>query len=96
MARRRHLPFERWRQLHRLCRDYHRRRLGKAATVLPVHERWGVWDQDNVLDVLVQSPGLEFESHPGLAFTVSEGDVFELSAWHSAGASLNVEAHSET
>ena len=34
----------------------------KATTLLPVHDRWGVWDQDNVLDVLVQSPGLEFES----------------------------------
>ena len=38
----------------------------KATTVLPVHERWGVWDQDNVLDVLVQSPGLEFESRTEL------------------------------
>jgi hypothetical protein len=35
-------------------------------TVLPVHERWGVWDQVNVLDVLVQSPGLEFESRTEL------------------------------
>ena len=38
----------------------------KAKTVLPVHERWGVWDDDNVLDVLVQSPGLEFESRTEL------------------------------
>ena len=38
----------------------------KATTVLPVHERWGVWDKDNVLDVLVQSPGLEFESRTEL------------------------------
>jgi Putative phage tail protein len=30
----------------------------KATTVLPVFERWGVWDNENVLDVLVQSPGL--------------------------------------
>jgi hypothetical protein len=34
----------------------------KATTVLPAQERWGVWDTENVLDVLVQSPGLEFES----------------------------------
>ena len=38
----------------------------KATTVLPVHERWGVWDEENVLDVLVQSPGLEFESRTEL------------------------------
>ena len=38
----------------------------KATTVLPVHERWGVWDQDNVLEVLVQSSGLEFESRTEL------------------------------
>ena len=37
-----------------------------AKTVLPVHQRWGVWDEDNVLDVLVQSPGLEFESRTEL------------------------------
>jgi hypothetical protein len=29
------------------------------------------------------------------ALAVSAGDVFELSVWHSAGASLNVEAHSQ-
>jgi hypothetical protein len=39
---------------------------GKAQSVLPVHERWGVWDEDNALDVLVQSPGLEFESRSEL------------------------------
>jgi hypothetical protein len=39
---------------------------GKATTVLPTHGRWGVWDQDNALDVLVQSPGLEFESRTEL------------------------------
>jgi hypothetical protein len=38
----------------------------KATTVLPVQERWGVWDRDTVLDVLVQSPGLEFESRTEL------------------------------
>ncbi len=38
----------------------------KAKTVLPVYERWGLWDQGNVLDVLVQSPGLEFESRTEL------------------------------
>jgi hypothetical protein len=38
----------------------------KATTVLSGHERWGVWDEDNVLDVLVQSPGLEFESRTEL------------------------------
>jgi hypothetical protein len=38
----------------------------KATTVLPVQERWGVWDRDNVLDVLVQSLGLEFESRTEL------------------------------
>ena len=35
---------------------------GKAKSVLPGYERWGVWDTENVLDVLVQSPGLQFES----------------------------------
>ena len=30
------------------------------------------------------------------ALAVSEGDVFELSVWHSAGASLNVAADSQT
>jgi hypothetical protein len=34
----------------------------KAKTVLPAHERWGVWDEENVLDLLVQSPGLQSES----------------------------------
>ena len=34
----------------------------KAKTLLPAHQRWGVWDEANVLDVLIQSPGLEFES----------------------------------
>jgi hypothetical protein len=38
----------------------------KAKTVLPVHERWGRWDEDNALDVLVQSPGMEFESRTEL------------------------------
>ena len=38
----------------------------KATTVLPVHERWGVWDSANFLDVLIQSPGLEFESRTDL------------------------------
>jgi hypothetical protein len=38
----------------------------KARTVLPAHERWGVWNEDNVLDLLVQSPGLEFESRTDL------------------------------
>jgi hypothetical protein len=38
----------------------------KATTVLPAQERWGVWDTENVLDVLVQSPGLEFESRTEL------------------------------
>ncbi len=35
-------------------------------TVLPLHERWGMWDTENVLDVLVQCPGLEFESRTEL------------------------------
>ena len=35
-------------------------------TLLPAHERWGVWDTLNVLDVLVQSPGLQFESRTEL------------------------------
>ena len=39
---------------------------GKAKTVLPAYERWGVWDEDNILDLLVQSPGLEFESRTEL------------------------------
>ena len=34
----------------------------KAATVLPAYDRWGVWDEDNVLEVVVQTPGLAFES----------------------------------
>ena len=38
----------------------------KATTVLPLHDRWGVWDTGNLLDVLVQSPGLEFESQTDL------------------------------
>jgi hypothetical protein len=38
----------------------------KAKTVLSAHEHWGVWDEDNVLDVLVQSPSLEFESRSEL------------------------------
>jgi hypothetical protein len=38
----------------------------KATTVLPVYERWGVWDTENALEVLVQSPGLEFESRTEL------------------------------
>ena len=38
----------------------------KATTVLPAYERWGVWDEVNVLDVLVQTPGLEFESRTEL------------------------------
>jgi hypothetical protein len=31
-----------------------------------VHERWGVWDEDHVLDLLVLSPGLELESRTEL------------------------------
>jgi hypothetical protein len=38
----------------------------KATMVLPAHERWGVWDNENFLEVLVQSPGLEFESRTEL------------------------------
>jgi Putative phage tail protein len=38
----------------------------KATTVLPVFDRWGVWDTENVLEVLVQSAGLEFESRTEL------------------------------
>ena len=38
----------------------------KAKSVLAVLERWGVWDEDNVLDVLIRSPGLEFESRTEL------------------------------
>ena len=40
--------------------------------------------------------GLAGQNLTSPALAVSEGDVFELSVWHSAGASLNVEAHSQT
>jgi hypothetical protein len=35
---------------------------GKAVIVLPAQGRWGVWDEENVLEVLAQSPSLVFES----------------------------------
>ncbi|MDH3660764.1 MAG: phage tail protein [Alphaproteobacteria bacterium] len=38
----------------------------KAATVLPAYDRWGVWDEDNVLEVAAQTPGLAFESRSDL------------------------------
>ena len=38
----------------------------KAASVLPVNDRWGVWDEDNVLEVIVQTSGLIFESRSDL------------------------------
>ena len=38
----------------------------KAATTLPAYDRWGVWDDDHVLEVTVQSPGLIFESRSDL------------------------------
>ncbi len=40
--------------------------------------------------------GLAGRNLARLALAVSEGDIFELSVWHSAGASLNVEAGSQT
>ncbi|MDH3660910.1 MAG: phage tail protein, partial [Alphaproteobacteria bacterium] len=38
----------------------------KAATVLAAYDRWGVWDEDHVLEVIVQTPGLIFESRSDL------------------------------
>ena len=38
----------------------------KAATTLPSHGRWSVSDADNVLEVIVQAPGLIFESRNDL------------------------------
>ena len=38
----------------------------KSATVLPAYDRWGVWDEDNVLEVVAQTPGLAFESRSDL------------------------------
>jgi hypothetical protein len=40
--------------------------------------------------------GLTVQNLTSPALAVSEGDVFELSVWHSAGASLDVEAYSQT
>ena len=40
--------------------------------------------------------GLAGQNLTSPALAVSPGDVFELSVWHSAGASLNVEADSQT
>jgi hypothetical protein len=40
--------------------------------------------------------GLAGQNLVSPALAVSAGDVFELSVWHSASASLNVEAHSQT
>jgi hypothetical protein len=40
--------------------------------------------------------GLAGQNLASPALVVSAGDVFELSVWHSAGASLNVEPHSQT
>jgi hypothetical protein len=40
--------------------------------------------------------GLAGQNLASPALAVSAGDVFELSVWHSAGASLNVEADSQT
>ncbi len=40
--------------------------------------------------------GLAGQNLVSPALAVSEGDVFELSVWHSAGVSLDVEAHSQT
>jgi hypothetical protein len=38
----------------------------KAASVLPAYDRWGVWDEDDVLEVIVQTPGLAFENRSDL------------------------------
>jgi hypothetical protein len=40
--------------------------------------------------------GLAGQNLASPALAVSAGDVFELSAWHSAGGSLNVEANVQT
>jgi hypothetical protein len=40
--------------------------------------------------------GLTGQNLAGPALAVSAGDVFDLSVWHSAGASLNVEADSQS
>jgi hypothetical protein len=39
---------------------------GKATSTLPACEHWGVWDEENVLEVLAQSSGLVFESRSEL------------------------------
>ena len=38
----------------------------KAATIPPSYNRWGVWDEDNVLEIIVQTPRLAFESQSDL------------------------------
>jgi hypothetical protein len=40
--------------------------------------------------------GLTGQNLTSLTLPVNAGDIFELSVWDSAGASLNVEANSQT